>query len=58
MSSSEKIDEQEDFPKREGPASDHYYLQGNVKRQNLIDLFLRGTEVDNYIAKNLFGNKK
>ena len=29
-----------------------------VKRNNLIDLFLRGTEVDKYIVNNLYGKDK
>jgi len=29
-----------------------------VKRNNLISLFLRGTEVDNYINNNLYGRDK
>ena len=29
-----------------------------VKRNNLIDLFLRGTEVDKYIINNLYGKDK
>lgn len=30
----------------------------DVKRNNLINLFLRGTEVDNYINNNLYGKDK
>jgi hypothetical protein len=27
----------------------------NFKRKNLVEMFLRGTEVDEYIANNLYG---
>ena len=27
----------------------------NFKRKNLVDMFLRGTEVDEYIANNKYG---
>jgi hypothetical protein len=32
-------------------------LKGS-KRNNLIDLFLKGTEIDDYIINNMFGRKK
>ena len=27
----------------------------NFKRKNLVEMFLRGTEVDEYIANNMYG---
>jgi hypothetical protein len=29
-----------------------------VKRNNLIEFFLRGNEIDNYLAANYFGKQK
>ena len=40
----------DDYQKKDGANSEHDYVESKVKRNNLIQIFLRGTEVDNYIA--------
>ena len=44
----EDVDDQ--FKAAEAANSEHNYVESKVKRSNLIQLFLRGTEVDKYIV--------
>ena len=36
--------------------SDDEYVRKGVKRQNLIELFLQGAEIENYITNHLYGD--
>lgn len=36
--------------------SDHEHFHKGVKRQNLINLFLQGAEIENYITTHLYGD--
>ena len=38
--------------------SDVDALKKKVKRNNLVEFFLRGTEVDNYLAANFYGKQR
>jgi hypothetical protein len=38
--------------------SDTDLMTKESKRNGLIDMFLKGTEVDNYIINNMYGRKK
>ena len=48
-------DMDDDFKRNDGANSEHDYVGSKVKRDNLIQVFLRGTEVDKYIATHLYG---
>ena len=49
------VSKNDDDYKREEARSEHDYTESKVKRDNLIQVFLKGTEVDKYIAENLYG---
>ena len=38
--------------------SDHDHYQKEVKRNNLIGLFLQGVEIDKYITTHLYGDAR
>lgn len=38
--------------------SEHDAMVSNVKRNNLVQMFLRGTEIDDYIVNNLWGKER
>jgi len=38
--------------------SEHDHVEKQVKRSNLIEIFLRGTEVDDYIINHMYGREK
>ena len=38
--------------------SEHDAMAHNVKRSNLVQLFIRGTEIDDYIVNNLWGKER
>ena len=39
------------------PNSDQGAIENQVKRTNLLELFLRGTDMDNYLASHMYGRK-
>lgn len=45
-----QIDVDDRFKAADAANSEHDYFESKVKRMNLIQLFLRGTEVDKYIV--------
>jgi hypothetical protein len=51
-------DTDDQFRAADAANSEHNYVESKVKRTNLIQLFLRGTEVDKYIVQNLYGKQK
>ena len=52
------IDLDDNYQRNEGANSEHDFVGSKVKRDNLIQIFLRGTEVDKYIATHLYGQQK
>lgn len=54
------IDADDEFRAAHNPenASEHDAMQENIKRTNLVQMFLKGTEVDEYIIKNLYGKER
>lgn len=36
--------------------SDHEHFHKGIKRQNLIDMFLQGAEIENYVTTHLYGD--
>ena len=40
----------DNYQRKDGANSEHDFTGSKVKRNNLIQIFLRGTEVDKYIA--------
>ena len=52
------VDQDDNYQRNEGANSEHDFIGSKVKRDNLIQVFLRGTEVDKYIATHLYGQQK